>query len=210
MIVLPRLYAILDSALARQHGWDPLDLGRAFLEGGARLIQIRAKDEPSGAFLDLCDALVTMAAPYAASIIVNDRADLARLAGAAGVHVGQEDLPPAKARAIVGPEAMVGLSTHSLAQLEAAAAEPVSYLAVGPVFGTATKDTGYVAVGLGLVKEAAARVPGLPIVAIGGISLERAPDVLSAGARSVAVISDLVTGGDPAKRVRAYVDRLAR
>ena len=210
MIALPRLYAILDTALARRLGWAPVDLGRAFLEGGARLIQIRAKDEPSGAFLELCDALVAMASPYAAAIIVNDRADLARLAGAAGVHVGQEDLPPAKARAIVGPEAIVGVSTHSTAQLLAAAAEPVNYVAVGPVFGTVTKNTGYTAVGLGLVGEAAARAGDLPIVAIGGISLERAPEALAAGARSVAVISDLVTGGDPATRVRAFVERLER
>ena len=210
MIVLPRLYAILDTALARRLGWAPVDLGRAFLEGGARLIQIRAKDEPSGAFLELCDALVAMASPYAAAIIVNDRADLARLAGAAGVHVGQEDLPPAKARAIVGPEAIVGVSTHSTAQLLASVAEPVNYVAVGPVFDTVTKNTGYTAVGLGLVREAAARARDLPIVAIGGISLERAPEALAAGARSVAVISDLVTGGDPATRVRAFVERLER
>jgi thiamine-phosphate pyrophosphorylase len=204
------LYAILDTALARRLGWAPVDLGRAFLEGGARLIQIRAKDEPSGAFLELCDALVAMASPYAAAIIVNDRADLARLAGAAGVHVGQEDLPPAKARAIVGPEAIVGVSTHSTAQLLASVAEPVNYVAVGPVFDTVTKNTGYTAVGLGLVREAAARARDLPIVAIGGISLERAPEALAAGARSVAVISDLVTGGDPATRVRAFVERLER
>jgi len=210
VIALPRLYAILDTALARRLGWAPVDLGRAFLEGGARLIQIRAKDEPSGAFLELCDALVAMASPYAAAIIVNDRADLARLAGAAGVHVGQEDLPPAKARAIVGPEAIVGVSTHSTAQLLASVAEPVNYVAVGPVFDTVTKNTGYTAVGLGLVREAAARARDLPIVAIGGISLERAPEALAAGARSVAVISDLVTGGDPATRVRAFVERLER
>jgi thiamine-phosphate pyrophosphorylase len=204
------LYAILDAALARRLGWAPVDLGRAFLEGGARLIQIRAKDEPSGAFLELCDALVAMASPYAAAIIVNDRADLARLAGAAGVHVGQEDLPPAKARAIVGPEAIVGVSTHSTAQLLASVAEPVNYVAVGPVFDTVTKNTGHTAVGLGLVREAAARARDLPIVAIGGISLERAPEALAAGARSVAVIADLFTGGDPTARVRAFVERLER
>jgi thiamine-phosphate pyrophosphorylase len=202
------LYAILDTALALQHGWAPADLGRAYLEGGARLIQIRAKDEPSGALLQLCDALVAMSAPYGASIVVNDRADLARLSGAAGVHVGQEDLPPASARTIVGPEAIVGVSTHSADQIEAAVIEPVTYVAVGPVFGSATKDTGYAAVGLDLVARARARARDLPVVAIGGITLERAPDVLAAGARAVAVISDLLTGGDPVRRVRAYVERL--
>ncbi len=210
MLLLPPLYAILDTELARRHGWAPADLGRAFLEGGARLIQIRAKDEPSGPFLELCDTLVALAAPFDASIVVNDRADLARLAGAAGVHVGQDDLPAARARAIVGPEAIVGVSTHTTDQLDAAMAEPITYVAVGPVFGTGTKDTGYAAVGLGFVERAFARARDLPVVAIGGISLDRAPQVLAAGARSVAVISDLLTGGDPEKRVRAFVERLDR
>jgi thiamine-phosphate pyrophosphorylase len=208
VIVLPRLYAILDTALARQHGWTPADLGRAYLDGGARLIQVRAKDEPSGAFLELCDALVAAGERYGASIIVNDRADLARLSGAAGVHVGQEDLPPADARAIVGPEAIVGVSTHSADQIEAALIEPVSYVAVGPVFGSATKDTGYSAVGLDLVARARARARDLPVVAVGGITLERAADVLAAGASAVAVISDLLTGGEPVRRARDFLRRL--
>ena len=142
-----------------------------------------------------------------ARVVVNDRADLARLAGADGVHVGQDDLPVSEARAIVGPDALVGISTHDEAQIAAAASTDATYLAVGPIYGTRSKDTGYTARGLALVSQAART--GLPVVAIGGITLERAPEVMAAGAASVAVISDLLTGGDPAARVRAFLECLS-
>jgi thiamine-phosphate pyrophosphorylase len=141
-------------------------------------------------------------------VIVNDRVDLALVSGAAGVHVGQDDFPPADARALLGPAAVIGRSTHTLAQIEEAASEPVSYIAVGPVFGTQTKDTGYFAVGLDLVREAVRRSRGRPVVAIGGITLATAPDVWSTGASAVAIISDLLHGGDPCQRVASY-NRLA-
>lgn len=212
---LPRLHAILDVESARGAGVAPLDLARAFFDGGARLVQIRAKALASGPFLELCDAVVRLGRACGADVIVNDRVDLARLSGAAGVHVGQEDLPVAAARAILGPGAIVGSSTHSVGQIEEALATPLTYVAVGPVFGTRTKDTGYDAVGLDLVRAAVERArlrqgPGgqpVPVVAIGGITLETAPAVLAAGAASVAVISDLLTGGDPAARVREFVRR---
>ncbi len=145
-------------------------------------------------------------------MIVNDRADIARLSGASGVHVGQDDLPPSAVRRLLGDRAIVGLSTHTPAQIAAAIAEPVDYVAIGPVYGTRTKDTGYDAVGLEMVRAAAdaAGPRGLPVVAIGGITLERAPAVIAAGAASVAVITDLLIDGDPARRARAFVDRLAR
>jgi thiamine-phosphate pyrophosphorylase len=203
------LYAILDTAAARARGWDPVSLARALLAGGARLLQIRAKDLPSGAFLELSEAVVRLARPLQATVVVNDRADLSRLAGAAGVHVGQDDLPVAAARRIVGAGALVGLSTHDEAQIAAGARGDASYLAVGPVFETATKDTGVTAVGLGLVRHAVAHGGGKPIVAIGGITLARAADVVAAGA-SAAVISDLLATGDPEARVREYVRRLER
>jgi thiamine-phosphate pyrophosphorylase len=130
------------------------------------------------------------------------------MSGAAGVHVGQEDLPPAQARAILGVEAIVGYSTHTLEQVEAALREPVSYVAVGPVFSTTSKATGYSEVGPDLVRRAARAAGGRPIVAIGGITLATAPSLIEAGATSVAVIGDLVTG-DPAARVAAYIARLA-
>lgn len=184
-------------------------LAAAFLDGGARIIQLRAKRLAAAPFLAHADDLVRVAAPYGAAVVVNDRVDLALLAGAAGAHVGQEDLPPAAARRILGPHATIGYSTHTIAQIDAAAGEPISYIAVGPVFGTRTKDTGFEAVGLALVAEAVRRSRGRPVVAIGGVTLERAREALAAGASSVAVISDLLTGGDPAARVAAYLDALS-
>ena len=199
------LHAILDVDVAGAAGWSVPDLARAFLDGGAPFLQIRAKQLSSGALLELYDRVVGLAEPYGAAVIVNDRADLALMAGAAGVHVGQEDLSPAAARLCVGSGAIVGYSTHTIAQVEAAAAEPVDYVAVGPVFGTRTKATGYEAIGLPMVTAAAARAAGRSIVAIGGITLETAPAVIEAGARAVAVISDLLVGGDPSARVAAYL-----
>ena len=199
-----RLHAIVDVHVASKAGWEPVDLARSFLDGGARVLQLRAKDLPSGALLDLADALVAVADHYEAIVIVNDRVDVARLARADGVHVGQEDLPPAIAREQLGPDAVVGFSTHTVPQLEAALREPVSYVAVGPVFGTSTKETGYTAVGLELV-SAAARLNGLrPVVAIGGVTLANARSAIDAGASSVAVISDLLVG-DPVERVKAFL-----
>ena len=205
-----RLHAILDVEATAAAGWAVPDLAQAFLDGGAPLIQLRAKPLSSAAFLALCDALVRAAEPYHARIIVNDRVDLAVMSGAAGVHLGQDDLPPSAARQLLRPGAIVGYSTHTAAQLEMASTEPVTYLAIGPVFGTRTKATGYEPVGLELVAQAARLSRGLPVVGIGGITLETAPAVVRAGAASVAVIGDLLTGGDPAARVRRFVEALAR
>ncbi len=205
------LYAIVDDDVATRAGWGAVDLARAFIDGGATFLQLRAKARSSAWLLEAADQLVAMAPQHGARIIVNDRADVARLAGASGVHVGQDDLAPDAARRIVGADRIVGLSTHSLAQIDHAVMQPIDYLAIGPVFGTASKNTGYDAVGLRLVEEAAkrARSRGLPVVAIGGITLERAADVIAAGADAVAVISDLLATGDPRARVSQYLDKLA-
>jgi thiamine-phosphate pyrophosphorylase len=172
-------------SVSHRAGWRPADLACAFLDGGARCVQIRGKDLSSNVFLDLCDTIVRSAVSYGAVVIVNDRPDMALMSGATGVHVGQDDFPSD--------------------QIDRAAGQPVNYIAIGPVFGTRTKDTGYEAVGLGAVSEAARRSRGLPVVAIGGITLESAPSVWQAGASSVAVISDLLEGNDPGARVRAYL-----
>jgi thiamine-phosphate pyrophosphorylase len=203
-----RLHAILDADVGTSAGWNLPDLARAFLDGGAPLIQVRAKQLPSRPFLELCDRVVELARPFDATVIVNDRADLARLSAAAGVHVGQDDLRPAAARAIVGEHAVIGYSTHDVAQVDGAVREPVDYIAVGPIFGTRTKATGYEAVGLALVTAAARRAQGRPIVAIGGITLENAPSVIAAGATAVAIISDLLTDRNPSARVAAYMRQL--
>jgi thiamine-phosphate pyrophosphorylase len=181
---LPRLYAVVDVDVAAAHGWTVLDLARACLEGGARCLQLRAKDRPTRWILETADALVALASGYSATVIVNDRADVARLSGASGVHVGQDDLSPLDARVVVGPDGCIGLSTHTRAQVDAALDARIDYVAVGPVYGTVTKDTGYTPVGLDLVQYAASC------------------------AATVAVISDLLAGGDPASRVRAFGERL--
>jgi len=208
-MILPRLHAILDVDAAAAADWAVRDLLVAFLDGGAQCIQIRAKQLASGLLLELCELAVTEAAPYRAAVIVNDRADLAALAHAAGVHVGQDDLAPADVRALVGPAAIVGYSTHTVEQVQAAVNEPVSYIAVGPVFGTRTKETGHGAVGLEFVAAAARLAAPLPVVAIGGITLESSASVIEAGAAAVAIISDLLVDRDVTGRTRAYLRRLA-
>jgi thiamine-phosphate pyrophosphorylase len=202
------LNAIVDVDVAERAGWTPLDLAAAYLNGGARFLQIRAKSLAGGAFLDLASRIREIAHAAGAIVVVNDRADIARLSGADGVHLGQDDLAPLAARAIVGPGAVLGLSTHTVAQIDAAILRPVTYVAVGPVFGTSTKSTGYDGVGLDRVRYAAGQVTR-NLVAIGGITLDRAVDAIDAGATSVAVITDLLASGDPEARVRAYVTRLA-
>lgn len=206
-VCLPRLYAIVDAEVAARHGRTPPDLAAACFDGGARLVQLRAPSVASGQLEEWCDAIVARAERYEAMVIVNDRADVARACGAAGVHVGQGDLPAAAARAILDPAAIVGLSTHTATQAAEARSQPVDYVAVGPVYPTRTKATGYAPVGIALL-HAAARRPARPVVAIGGITLDRAPEVIASGAAAVAVVSDLFRGDSPAQRVRAYVDQL--
>jgi len=210
-ITLSPLCAIVDAHVAARSGWTPPALARACLAGGARFLQLRAKQSPSGLFLEWCEEIAADALRHDALLVVNDRLDIARLAGVPGVHVGQDDLPVVVIREALGPAAVVGLSTHTPEQIAAAVEQPISYLAIGPVFGTATKETGYEAIGLDRVRAAVtrARARDLPVVAIGGITLARAKSVIDAGAASVAVISDLLATGDPERQVRAYLETVA-
>lgn len=205
---LPRLYAIVDAGTAASQARSVPDLAAACLAGGARWLQVRGAGVATGVLLRWCDEIVRMAGRVGAAVVVNDRIDVARMSGADGVHLGQHDLPPAVARRQLGPEAIVGLSTHTVRQRDDAWTQPLTYVAVGPVYETSTKATGYAPVGLAAVRAAALRRPERPVVAIGGITLERAPAVVAAGAAAVAVIGDLLAGGDPEARVRAYVDVL--
>jgi thiamine-phosphate pyrophosphorylase len=201
-----RFYPIVDTDVCRRRGLDPRTIAAACCRAGARILQLRVKSGSSGDFLALAVSVVRDATAYGATVIVNDRADIARMSKAGGVHVGQEDLTPAEVRAIAGPT-RVGLSTHDREQVARGLDSGADYLAVGPVFGTATKDTGYEARGLALVQCATGR--GKPVVAIGGITLERAPSVITTGAAAVAVITDLLVGGDPETRARDYLRVLA-
>lgn len=211
---LPRLNVILDADAGQAAGWTVPELARACLAGGARFLQVRAKRRSSREYLAACDQVMELSRAYDATVIVNDRADIARLCCATGVQVGQEDLPAVAARQVMGETAIVGLSTHTLEQIGAGLIQPVDYIAVGPVFGTSTKETGYAEVGLDLVERAAslaraaardADSPARPIVGIGGITVARARSVIDAGAAAVAVISDLLTTGDPESRVREFL-----
>ena len=202
------LYPIIDTSVCSARGLDPETVADACLAGGARILQLRDKSGSSAAFLSLADRLVRHARACDARVVVNDRADVARLSGAWGVHVGQDDLAVDDVRRIVGAAAVVGISTHNEPQIDAALETDATYVAVGPIFGTVTKDTGYSARGLDLIRYAAGR--GKPIVAIGGIALDRVEAVVEAGAAGIAVISDLLTTGDPEARTRELIARISR
>jgi thiamine-phosphate pyrophosphorylase len=201
MIVLPRLYAIADA----QFG-DPVQIAKSLLAGGARLIQLRDKNSGARDFLDCAERVVALSPPESL-IIVNDRADIARLSRAAGVHVGQTDLPPSAARKVLSPGSIVGISTHNLVQALEADELPVDYIAVGPIFSTSSKQNPEPVIGLeGLA--AIARAVHKPVVAIGGMRMENVREVLNAGAHSIAVIRDLLDCRDIAKRTRDWIDHL--
>ena len=197
----PRLYALTDSPGA---GLSHVEQVERFARGGARLIQIRDKRASGRELYAIARAALRITRSYGARLVVNDRVDVALAAGADGVHVGQEDLPAEAAREILGPDRIVGVSTHTLEQARAAARLPVDYIAFGPIFATATKENADPVVGLDGVARVRAEV-AKPLVAIGGITLERARDVIAAGADSVAVIGDLRTGGSIEERVRAFL-----
>lgn len=205
------LYAIVDVDVCLAAGLTPESASAAFLRAGVSHLQIRAKHLASGAFLELVTAILPAARAAGATLLVNDRVDVARSAGV-GVHLGQEDLPVAEARRILGPEAVIGRSTHTAAELAAALAESVTYVAYGPVFATRTKANPDPVVGLDGIRAAAveAGAAGLPLVAIGGITLSTARSVTEAGANAVAVISDLLADpADPEARARRFLSALA-
>jgi thiamine-phosphate pyrophosphorylase len=199
MTPLPRLYAIADASFG-----DCVRLAEQLFSGGARLVQVRNKKAGAGELLRQVEAIVA-AAPPDARVIVNDRVDVALLAAAAGVHLGQTDLPPAEARRVFGADRIVGFSTHNFEQAMEADKLPVDYIAVGPVFATSTKENPDPVVGLSILSEIC-RTVHKPVVAIGGIKLEHAKDVFEAGAASIAVIRDLLQTANVPSRVRQWVD----
>ena len=175
--------------------------------GGAKILQLRAKDLPSRDFLVLAQEVRKICRRSGCLLIVNDRADIALTIDADGVHVGQEDLPLKAARKVLGPNKIIGVSTHDLQQARAAEHDGADYVGFGPMYGTTTKATGYTARGLDQLREIRAMVR-LPIVAIGGITTERALATLTAGADAVAMISDLVLAKNIIAKVRATLTHL--
>jgi thiamine-phosphate pyrophosphorylase len=183
----PKLYAITDRSLSNS---THEEIVRALLAGGARLIQLRDKEAGAKELLDAARACLALTRPAGARLIINDRADVALAADADGVHLGQEDLSVEEARDLLGPAKIVGVSTHSLEQAARALETSADYIAFGPIFTTTTKQNPDPVVGLELLRQVRA-LSDRPLVAIGGITLERAASVLATGADSVAVISAL-------------------
>jgi thiamine-phosphate pyrophosphorylase len=202
---LPRLYPIVD---VREESPEAIEralrLAVELAAAGATLLQLRAKPLAAGVMTVLASRMVAAAAAQGARVIVNDRADVALAAGAAGVHVGDEDLPVAAARDVLGPGAIVGYSTHTIDDVAVAAHLPVDYIGFGPVFASPTKAGVRASRGIDLL-AAACRASTLPVVAIGGITLATAPDCWRAGAASVAVISEIEHSSDAGALVRAYL-----
>jgi thiamine-phosphate pyrophosphorylase len=189
-MALPRFYPILDVTALAARGCSLETAARAAITGGVRILQIRRKAHWSRVDFAEAERVAALCRAVGVQLIINDRADIAALLNA-GVHVGQDDLAPAVARRLVGPDAMLGYSTHNASQLLAANAEPATYLALGPIFTTVTKANPDPVVGL----DELTRLRPLthrPLVAIGGITRQNARSVLSAGADSVAVIGDLL------------------
>ena len=204
MKTLPRLYPILDTGALEMRGLALVETAAAMLEGGARILQIRHKGLWSGKVFEDAREVATLCRQAGAALIVNDRADIAKLLGA-GLHVGQDDLSPADARALLGDGATIGYSSHHAAQLRDAAAEPVDYIALGPIFSTSSKQSPDPAVGIDELRRCRALVEK-PLVGIGGITRENARAVFDAGADAVAVIADLLPASATAADVRRRIE----
>jgi thiamine-phosphate pyrophosphorylase len=200
-MILPRLYPILDTESLARCGVALPVAAAAFLEGGAGILQIRHKGHWGREVFDAAGEVARMAREAGAELVINDRADFAMLL-AAGLHVGQDDLPPRACRELLGGEAVIGFSSHNARQLAAAGAEPVDYVAFGPMFPTLSKLNPDPVAGL----EELRRLRGLidkPLVAIGGITMDNALEVFRAGADAVAVIAGLVPQPATARSLRS-------
>jgi thiamine-phosphate pyrophosphorylase len=201
-VVIPPLYAVLDPE--QVGGRDAAAVLQDLLAGGAQWLQLRVKALAPRDFLELARRARTETRRRGCKLIVNDRVDIALACDADGVHLGQEDLPLAAGRKLVGSK-IIGISTHDLDQAREAEQNGADYIGFGPMFGTATKDTGYAARGVAMLRQIRAGV-NLPIVAIGGINEQNVRQVWQAGAESAAIISDILRAED----IPTKVDRIQR
>jgi thiamine-phosphate pyrophosphorylase len=197
------IYPITDKKLARRE--SHLSILKELVRGGAQIVQIRDKSTPMRELLRDLFRCVEFASKNCVTLIVNDRCDIALSCGAMGVHLGQDDLPPDAARAILGRKKYIGLSAHSLAQVHNARNMPVQYIGFGPVYPTSTKEDAAPAVGLPQLAEAC-RISSVPVVAIGGIALKQVREVLQTGARSAAVISALMKARSIAHQMERFLE----
>ena len=206
-ITLPKLYAITDRRLS---GISHLEQVKRLVDGGAKLIQLREKDLLPGEWIDDARRSLQYCRIHGVTLIVNDRVDLALVIDADGVHLGQTDIPVEAARRLLDADSIIGLSTHTLAQASLAITQRVDYIAFGPVFPTSTKVDTDPVVGLELLSDICRIAGSIPVVAIGGINRTNVDSVISAGAASVAVISDLIS--DPsniAAHTREFIAKLS-
>jgi thiamine-phosphate pyrophosphorylase len=187
--VLTKLYPITDVSIS---GLTHLEQAERFAAGGARIVQLREKKASPREWYDDAAACARFCGPRGIKLIVNDRVDIAAAIKADGVHLGQDDMPVSAARELLGPAAIIGLSTHSIEQVREAITLPVNYIGFGPIFDTTTKENPDAVVGLEMLREASSIAGDIPIVAIGGIRLANVAAVLDAGAASVAIIKDLL------------------
>lgn len=199
-----RVYPITDRHLSGHSHAEQIAI---LSQGGATLIQLREKNYSPANFYYEMEAALRVAREIGVATIINDRVDIALALNADGVHLGQDDLPPVAARRLLGPRAIIGLSTHNLQQAQLAAHLPVDYVAIGPIFETTTKSSSNPAVGLENLSRVREALDEMPLVAIGGISLENIHLVLNAGADAVAIISDIWT---PSDRSTHKIERLLR
>jgi len=201
---LPRLYPILDTESLARRGVAPETAAAAWIDGGAGILQIRHKGHWSRAFFASALEVARLCREAGVVCIVDDRADFALLLDA-GLHVGQDDLPPRDARRLIGADKVLGFSSHNVDQLCAAGGEPVDYVALGPVFATASKQHPDPVVGVEEVRRCRALLEK-PLVGIGGITRDNARSVIAAGADSVAVIADLFPEPCTAKSLRERME----
>jgi len=207
-VKIPAFYPILDTEVAMRRGIDPVKAARQILDAGARILQYRHKAFLSREAFSWLENIAVLTQAAGAILVVNDRADLAKMFNAA-LHLGQDDLLPSIARRVVRPDTIVGFSTHNEAQLRAASEEPTDYLALGPLFGTATKENPDPTVGLDDFRRLRS-LSNRPLVAIGGITRANAMQAIDAGADSVAVIGDLFPeDGNVGSRIREWLRLLS-
>jgi thiamine-phosphate pyrophosphorylase len=200
-----RLYPLTDRRLS---GLSHAEQVSQLSAGGATIVQLREKFLSPLAFYSEAAAALHVARTCGIKIIINDRVDVALALNADGVHLGQDDMPPEAARRILGPDAIIGFSTHSLEQARLAAEMPVDYVAIGPIFATLTKQASETPVGLEGLRLARHAVGELPLVAIGGITFENSLDVLTAGGDALAVIRDIwIPSGQASALTRRLLDR---
>jgi len=201
------LYLVTDRSCAARGG--VLEVVRAAVRGGVTLVQLRDPLAKTAALVEQARALSSLLRPHGVPLIINDRVDVALAAGADGVHIGQNDMRPEDARALLGPDRILGLSISALSQLSAAKLGDVDYLGVGPVYETPTKPDADPAIGCEGLRAIAAHTRS-PIVAIGGVKLSHAAELIAAGAQGIAVVSAICAASDPEQAALELASQVRR